>query len=183
MLQHARAYPGVDVRLSAAEELPYPDGAFDATLAQLVVHFMTDPVAGLTEMARVTRPDGVVGACVWDFAGGRAPISAFWQAARELDSGAEDESRPARCGRGSAARVVRVGGATTRRGAELSAAVDYESFDEWWGPYGLGVGPAGAYARALSETGLAALRERCRDLLPEAPFTVRASAWAARGLA
>ena len=70
----ARArHPGVDVRLSAAEDLPYPDGTFDAAFAQLVVHFMTDPVAGLAEMARVTRADGVVAACVWDLAGGRAP--------------------------------------------------------------------------------------------------------------
>ena len=26
--------------------LPFDDGEFDASLAQLVVHFMTDPVAG-----------------------------------------------------------------------------------------------------------------------------------------
>jgi DNA-binding HxlR family transcriptional regulator len=43
---------------------PVPGGAFDAVLAQLVVHFMTDPVAGLREMGRVTRRGGVVGACV-----------------------------------------------------------------------------------------------------------------------
>ena len=66
---------------------------FDASLAQLVVHFMTDPVAGLAEMARVTRPGGVVAACVWDFAGDRAPLSDFWAAARELDPDVDDESR------------------------------------------------------------------------------------------
>ena len=89
----ARArFPGVDVRSSFADDLPFPDDAFDATAAQLVVHFMRDPIAGIVEMARVTRPDGVVAACVWDFAGDRAPISAFWRAARELDSGVEDES-------------------------------------------------------------------------------------------
>ena len=64
-------YPGVDVRRASAEELPFADDAFDAALAQLVVHFMTDPVAGLREMARVTRPGGVVAACVWDHAGER----------------------------------------------------------------------------------------------------------------
>ena len=70
-------HPGVDVRQAAAERLPFTDDEFDAALAQLVVHFMTDPVAGLTEMARVTRPEGVVAACVWDHAGdgGRWPSS------------------------------------------------------------------------------------------------------------
>src|SRR5688572_33134090 len=55
-------HPGVTVEQAAAEQLPFPDDAFDAALAQLVVHFMTDPVAGLQELARVTRTGGVVGA-------------------------------------------------------------------------------------------------------------------------
>src|SRR5580765_2048472 len=52
-------HPGVEVVQASAEQLPFPDGAFDASLAQLVVHFMPDPIRGLSEMARVTRPDGV----------------------------------------------------------------------------------------------------------------------------
>ena len=67
--------PGIDVREGVAEALPYDDDAFDAALAQLVVHFMADPVAGLREMGRVTRPGGVVTACVWDHAGGGSPLS------------------------------------------------------------------------------------------------------------
>lgn len=89
----ARArHPGIDVRLASVEDPPYADGAFDATVAQLVVHFMGDPVAGLEEMARVTSAGGVVAACVWGFEGDRAPISAFWRAALELDPDAEGES-------------------------------------------------------------------------------------------
>src|SRR6266540_215377 len=52
-------HPGVDVRRAAAEELPFADGEFDATLAQLVVHFLADPVRGLAEMARVTHAGGI----------------------------------------------------------------------------------------------------------------------------
>jgi len=176
-------HPGVDVRLSPAESLPYPDDTFDATFAQLVVHFMADPVAGLAEMARVTRADGVVAACVWDLAGGRAPISLFWQAARELDSGAKDESGRAGARAGHLSELLEVAGLRSVEEAELSASVEYASFDDWWMPFTLGVGPAGAYARALDEAALSALRERCRRLLPEPPFTLRAFAWAARGLA
>ena len=67
-------HPGVSVQRAVAEELPFEDRAFDAAVAQLVVHFMAHPVTGLREMARVTREDGVVAACVWDHAGsqGRA---------------------------------------------------------------------------------------------------------------
>ena len=85
-------YPGVTVEQAPAERLPFDDDAFDVALAQLVVHFMQDPVAGLREMARVTRGGGVVAASVWDLAGGRAPLSVYWEAARSVDAGAIDES-------------------------------------------------------------------------------------------
>jgi hypothetical protein len=65
----------------------------------------------------------------------------------------------------------------------ISASVDHGSFDEWWEPFTLGVGPAGAYAQSLAEEQLAALRERCRELMPEGPFTLTTFAWAARGRA
>ena len=71
--------------------------------AQLVVHFMTDPVAGLREMGRVTRRGGVVGACVWDHGGGRGPLTSFWRAVRELDPSAADESGLAGVGEGQLA--------------------------------------------------------------------------------
>ena len=71
---------------ASAEQLPFPDDAFDAALAQLVVHFMSDPGAGVAEMRRVTRRDGVVAACVWDHAGGQGPLSAFWEVATGLDA-------------------------------------------------------------------------------------------------
>src|SRR5215204_1495417 len=73
-------HPEVEVKLATAERLPLGDGEFDAALAQLVVHFMSDPVAGLREMARVTRGAGIVAACVWDYGGGRHPLGPFWEA-------------------------------------------------------------------------------------------------------
>jgi SAM-dependent methyltransferase len=178
----ARArHPGVDVRLASAEDLPFPDGTFDATIAQLVVHFMTDPVAGLAEMARVTSAKGVVAACVWDFAGQRAPISAFWQAARELNGHGEDESGRPGARAGHLSQLFEAAGLRRIEEAALSVSVNHASFDDWWEPFTFGVGPAGAYAQGLGETELSALRERCRQLLPEGPFTLAAFAWAARG--
>jgi SAM-dependent methyltransferase len=174
-------HPGVDVRRSSAEDLPYPTGAFDATFAQLVVHFMTDPVAGLAEMARVTSAGGVVVACVWDFAGERAPISGFWQAARELDRHVEDESGLPGARAGHLAELFEAAGLRHVEETALSTSVDHASFDDWWDPFTFGVGPAGDYARGLGETELSALRERCRRRLPEGPFSVTAVAWAARG--
>jgi SAM-dependent methyltransferase len=176
-------HPGVDVLRAGAEDLPYPDDTFDAALAQLVVHFMADPVAGLREMARVTRPDRVVAACVWDLGGGRAPISVFWRAARELDGRAQDESGLPGTRAGELAELFEAAGLRQIEEAELSSSVEYTSFEDWWEPYTLGVGPAGSYARKLDEERRPALRERCRQLLPEPPSTLTSIAWAVRGLA
>jgi SAM-dependent methyltransferase len=174
-------HPGVDVRLASAESLPWPNGSFDVALAQLVVHFMTDPVAGLQEMARVTRPGGAVAACVWDFGTGRAPLSLFWRAVLELDPTAHDESGLAGAHGGDLARLLEAAGLPDIVETELQVSRALGGFDDWWEPYTHGVGPAGSYVVGLDEARRAALRERCRSLLPHGPFTMAAVAWAAVG--
>ena len=173
----AQRLPGVDVRRSAAEQLPFRDGAFDVTLAQLVVHFMTDPVAGLREMGRVTRRGGVVAACVWDHGGGRGPLTAFWRAARELDPAVTDESDLAGVREGDLARLFARAGLTDARAGTLTVRARYASFGEWWEPLTLGVGPAGAYVASLTPRRRALLRERCRRLLPGEPVDISGTAW------
>ena len=176
-------HPGVDVRHAAAEELPFEDRAFEAALAQLVVHFMTDPVAGVREMARVTRKGGVVAASVWDHAGGQGPLSLYWQAVRELDPGVEGESKLAGAGEGDLGRLFREAGLREIEESALSVSVEHPTFEDWWEPYTLGVGPAGVYVAGLDAERHVQLRERCRGMLPPPPFTVTAVAWTARGLA
>jgi SAM-dependent methyltransferase len=176
-------HPGVDVRRASAERLPFADRTFDAALAQLVVHFMSDPVAGLREMARVTRRAGVVVACVWDHAGDQGPLSVFWQAARELDPGVHDESQLAGAREGHLAELFDAAGLREVEDTTISAALEHPTFEDWWAPYLGGAGPAGAYAAALDPERQAELRERCRALLPDPPFVLTSRAWAARGLA
>jgi len=170
--------PGVDVRRAAAEALPFADGEFDAALAQLVVHFMADPVAGLKEMARV---GGVVAACVWDHQGGQGPLGVFWDAVRTLDPDARDESDLAGAREGHLAELFARAGIGEIEQTVLAVHVEHESFEEWWEPFTLGVGPAGAHVARLADTERERLRELCRERLPAAPFTVTARAWAVRG--
>lgn len=176
-------HPGVSVQRASAEQLPFEDRAFDAALAQLVVHFMADPVAGLREMARVTRAQGVVAACVWDHAGGYGPLSVFWDAARELDPDVEDESQRAGSREGHLGELFEAAGLREVEESALTVSVEHPSFEDWWEPYTLGVGPAGGFAAGLDVEQQARLRERCRELLPAAPFVLTSRAWAARGRA
>jgi SAM-dependent methyltransferase len=170
--------PEVDARMGVAEHLPFPDDTFDVTLAQLVVHFMTDPVAGLAEMARVTRPGGLVAASVWNHTTGGGPLSVFWRAVTDLDPTARDESELAGSREGHLAELCEAAGLNDIQPTSLTVTVGFATFEEWWEPYTLGVGPAGAYVAKLANARRELLRTRCSTLLPPAPFEVAASAWA-----
>jgi SAM-dependent methyltransferase len=175
--------PGVTVLQASAERLPLPDGWFDAALAQLVVHFMADPIAGLVEMKRVARPGGVVAACVWDHGGGMGPLGLFWRAARELDPKAEDESGLAGSREGHLAELFAAAGLQDLVETIVAADLEHATFADWWQPFTQGVGPAGAYVASLDAARRDELREACRRLLPDGPFVVPARAWAVSGRA
>ena len=178
-----RRLPYVDIRRAPAEDLPFEADSFDASVAQLVVHFMEDPVAGLREMRRVTKPGGMVAACVWDHAGGCGPLGVFWEAARQLDAKAADESRLAGARRDHLGELFEAAGFSDVEQSEIGAPLQHPSFDEWWEPYTAGVGPAGAYVAGLDPERCVQLRDRCRELLTDPPFTLESIAWTARGRA
>jgi hypothetical protein len=68
-------------------------------------------------------------------------------------------------------------------GATLTVEVEHATFEEWWQPFTLGVGPAGAFTVSLDAERRNQLRQRCFELMPPAPFVMSATAWAARGRA
>jgi SAM-dependent methyltransferase len=175
--------PEVTMRQASAERIPFNDAMFDAALAQLVVHFMADPVAGLCEMARVTRSGGTIAACVWDHAGGKGPLSTFWSAARQLDPDANTESGLAGARQGHLAQLFVDAGLHVVDDSAISITVHHPSFDDWWEPYTFGVGPAGIYVNSLDDEGRGRLCGLCRDLLPPAPFELTAQVWAVRAVA
>jgi SAM-dependent methyltransferase len=173
-------HPGVRAIEGAAEALPFPDAAFDAAFAQLVVHFMADAPSGVAEMARVVRPGGTVAACVWDREQG--PLGPFWAAVAALE-GEPIAQPPPRVGTrpGELARLLEGAGLRDVVEQPIEIAVRVGSFDEWWAPFELGVGPVGELVARLERPRRAQLRDAYRALLPAPPLEVRALAWAARG--
>ncbi|MBC2934193.1 class I SAM-dependent methyltransferase [Nocardioides sp. zg-1228] len=177
-------FPGVDVRLGTAESLPFGDDTCDVAAACLVVHFMTDPVAGVAEMSRVTRPGGRVGATVWDLAGSRAPMWPLWEAVAELrpDHPGERGDLPG-SSRESLVAILADAGLDDVESVEIDVSVTHSSFEEWWEPYLLGVGPAGEAVAALGPDGRRDLESVLRRRLGAGPFEITAVAHAARGRA
>jgi SAM-dependent methyltransferase len=175
--------PGADVRLGSAEQLPFPDDTFAAALAQLVVQFMSEPATGVGEMARVTRPGGAVVACVWDHGGGQGPLSPLWDAAGVLEQTVEGESLRTGTSEGQLQGLFEGVGLADVRETALSVSVEHPTFEEWWEPFTLGAGPAGAYVAGLEPEHRARLREQCRAMLPAPPFVLTARAWTGLGRA
>ena len=180
-----RRNPGVQVEVAPAESLPFAGAQFDAALAQLVVNFMSDASAGVSEMRRVTRPGGVVAAAVWDYADGMTLIRTFWDSVSATAHGApyRDEQQM-RYGTPTELRDlwdtvglvdVVVNGA--------SVAADYENFDDLWAPLEQGVGPAGAYTVALGADQRRILKKEMARRLGVAsdPFQLSARAWVVIG--
>jgi SAM-dependent methyltransferase len=181
--------PTADVRVAAAEELPFPDGFFDGGFAQLVVNFMTDAERGVGEMKRVVKPGGTVAACTWDYRDGMTMIRAYWDAAHEVvpdESAQFDEGKTMRYAMlEELTGLWRTVGLQDVAGGELSVTVGYDDFEDLWAPFPTGIGPAGAFCASLDpeqqQILRAALSRRLGD--PEGPFELSARAWYAVGRA
>jgi ubiquinone/menaquinone biosynthesis C-methylase UbiE len=178
-----RRVPGADVRRAPAEELPWPDASFDAVLSQLVLNFVADADVAVVEMCRVTAPGGIVASCTWDYAGGMRMLRTFWDAAAELDPRAPDESRMRYTSEEELESLWERGGLDDVVTGPLDVEVAYDGFDDYWEPFTLGVGPAGAFCASLDPQQRQALREGCFNRLgqPAGAFSLTARAFAVRG--
>jgi ubiquinone/menaquinone biosynthesis C-methylase UbiE len=61
-------------RQGDAMALPFADNSFDAAGMALVIFFVPDPAAGVTEMARVVRGGGLIASYAWDVEAGGFPL-------------------------------------------------------------------------------------------------------------
>jgi SAM-dependent methyltransferase len=181
--------PGVEVVVAPAESLPFPDDTFDAALSQLVVNFMHDPERGIRELARVTRPGGVVASCVWDYAGEMTLLRAFWDAALEVDpvggALADEGLVMAWCADGELGELWRAAGLNDVRTGSLVVSAAYAGFEDLWAPFPTGIAPSGAFCESLDDGRRAALHDSYRRHLGvgDGPFELTARAWAVAGIA
>jgi hypothetical protein len=111
----------------------------------------------------------------------------FWDAAVHIDPGAEklDEKRMPLCRAGELSTLWREGGLESVREQAIDIQMWFESFADYWDPFLLGQGPAGAYVRRLERAKLEALRKEVQRRLSlpaeNTPFVLPARVWAVRG--
>ena len=168
-----------------AQNLPFTAGSFDAAASLLVFNFIPDPSKALAEARRVTRPGGFVSAAVWDYGQGMRMLRLFWDAAVALDpaAGRLDEKHMPLCRKRELYELWTRGGLEQVEEAPLEITMPFENFDDFWDPFLLGQGPAGAYVKRLTVGRTAALREELQHRAgdPGGAFTLPARLWAVRG--
>jgi SAM-dependent methyltransferase len=170
-----------------AQALPFADASFDRTMALLVLNFVPDHVKAVGEMRRVTRPGGVVSACVWDYDSGMQMLRFFWDEAVALDPAAEkrDERHMKLSREGQLGEAWKKAGLANVQEQPLEIKQTYASFDDYWEPFLKGAGPGGAYVVSLAEEPRQQLEARLRARLlggrQDRPFTLQARAWCVRG--
>ncbi len=170
-----------------AQALEFDDASFDNTLALLVMNFVADHGKAVREMRRVTRPRGIVSACVWDYGGGMQMLRFFWDEAVALDPAIEpkDERHMKLSHRGELGDLWRQVGLGNVKEEPLGIEQEYSSFNDYWEPFTRGAGPGGAYVASLSQERREKLEARLRKRLlgdrSEGPFNLKATAWCVRG--
>ncbi len=180
--------PRARFEVGDARALPVPSAAFDAVVTGLVLNFVPEPATAVAELARAARPDGAIGAYVWDYSGGMELMRRFWDAAVALDRSAIelDEGRrfAAICNPDALIDLFRGAGLRNVEARPVVVPTVFRDFDDYWTPFLGGQGPAPSYAMSLSEEQRAALRERIRAELPiaaDGSIPLVARAWAVRG--
>jgi SAM-dependent methyltransferase len=170
-----------------AQVLRYKDASFDKTMSQLVMNFIPDHNKAIGEMRRVTRPQGVVSACVWDYDAGMEMLRFFWDEVVALDPAMapKDERNMKLSREGQLGDLWKKAGLVNVQEKPLVIEQAFASFDDYWGPFLKGVGPGGAYVVSLTNDRRRNLEKRMRKRLLRnnegGAFTLKARAWCVRG--
>lgn len=187
-LAHARstiADNRAHFEVAGAQALPVGDATVDVAVSALVMNFVPDRQAALTEMLRVLKPIGLLAFYVWDYPnGGIGFIDVFWKAAAGLDPAAaalDEAKRFPFCTREGLAEMCRTAGLRSIVVEPLEIETVFPDFEAFWQPFTLGAGPAPGYCASLSEEGRTALKAALADKLgPGRPIRLPARAWAVK---
>jgi SAM-dependent methyltransferase len=175
--------------VTGADALPSRQGGFDAIVSGLVLNFLPDPERTLETMRELLAPGGVIGAYVWDYAGGLEFLRHFWDEAVAADPRAAALDEGARfplCQALPLGSLFRAAGLARVDVAPLEIETAFADFGDYWTPFLGGTGPAPSYVASLDAGRRESLRERLgRRIRPgsDGRIQLRAKAWAVRGFA
>ena len=168
--------------------LPTRPGGFDSVTSLLALNFFPKPEDALEEMRRITVADGVVSACVWDYAGRMEFLRSFWDSAAALDTRAAELDEGRRfpiCRPGALKSLFRKRGLAGVVCDAIEIPTRFPTFADFWMPFAGGTGPAPSYVASLDPARREALAKRLERSLPresDGTISLVAKAWVVRGV-
>jgi ubiquinone/menaquinone biosynthesis C-methylase UbiE len=177
----------VEFSIAGAGDLPPIADGYDAVVSGLALNFFDDAQAAIVEQAGLLSADGVVAACVWDYADEMQFLRVFWDAATDLDARAVEMDEATRfpiCSPSELEQLFTSAGLTRLRATALTIPTVFKSFDDYWAPFLGGTGPAPSFVANLSEDDRKALADSLCSRLPIADdgrIELHARAWAVAG--
>jgi len=179
--------PRVRFEVVGVGRLPPHAEGYDLAVSALALNFVPDPHAAVQEQLALLRPGGRVAACVWDYAEGMEFLRVFWDAVTSSDPAAAAHDEGARfpiCNPDALRALFESAGARGVRTDELRVPTVFRDFDDYWGPFVDGPGPAPGYVATLvPDRRNELIADLKRRLLPrsDAPIELSARAWVVVG--
>ena len=179
--------PCVHFKVGLAQSLELDADSMDAVVSGLVLNFVPQPKAAISEMMRVTKPGGRIGVFVWDYAQGMQMLRYFWDAAAQLDPKAKEFDEGIRfplCREGQLEALMREAGLRQVEATAIEVKTVFQNFDDYWQPFLGNVGPAPGYTMSLDQKDRQTLEDKLRKLLPideDGSISMTARAWAVKG--
>src|SRR5262245_24058897 len=126
--------PRAQFEVGDAQALRFGDAAFDQTMSLLVMNFIPDHDKAIREMRRVTRPGGLVSACVWDYNEGMQSLRFFWDEVVALDPAMEpkDERHMKLSRQGQLGELWKKANFIDIREQPITIDQAFASFDDYW---------------------------------------------------
>jgi SAM-dependent methyltransferase len=172
--RHAAAFAAGDARA-----LPVRDGTADAVVSGLSLNFVPDPQRAVGEYARIAAPGAVVGAYVWDYAGGMEMMRLFWDAAAAPEK--DEAARFPICRPEALREAWTTAGLRDVTTEAIEIPTVFAGFEDFWRPFLGRQGAAPAYLATLDDDQQRRIRETLRERLPDGTIELRARAWAVKG--
>jgi SAM-dependent methyltransferase len=191
-IEYARrrqVYPGVSFVVSGVGHLPTRPGGFDSVTSLLALNFFPKPEAAINEMRRISAANGLVSACVWDYAGRMEFLRCFWDSVGAVDPSAAELDEGRRfpiCRPDALESLFRGAGLADIVSDSIDIPTRFSTFAEFWKPFLGGTGPAPSYVASLDSPRREALAARLERSLPREPdgaISLVARAWVVRGVA
>jgi ubiquinone/menaquinone biosynthesis C-methylase UbiE len=158
--------PGAKYQLSDATPLPFDNASFDLTDMALVIAFVPDPALAVAEMARVTKPGGIVASYMWDLPGGGVPLSQMMRAMKEIGCPTLQPPNAAFSSMNPKRQLWVDAGLKSVETTVIRITVSFNDFDDFWQTNTLPLGPQAKIIQDMSAETKEKLRAQLQKTLP-----------------